>query len=68
MHVLVAEGGFDVAVEPIVSLWDLAAVQVIVEEAGGRFTSLDGVARADAGSACSTNGLLHEEVLRAFAG
>jgi histidinol-phosphatase len=68
MHVLVAEGGFDVAVEPIVSLWDLAAVQVIVEEAGGRFTSLDGVARADAGSACSTNGLLHEEVLRALSG
>ena len=67
MHVLVAEGGFDVAVEPVVSLWDLAAVKVIVEEAGGRFTSLDGVARADAGSACSTNGLLHEEVLRAFA-
>jgi histidinol-phosphatase len=67
MHVLVAEGGFDVAVEPVVSLWDLAAVQVIVEEAGGRFTSLAGVARADAGSACSTNGLLHEEVLRAFA-
>jgi histidinol-phosphatase len=67
MHMLVAEGGFDVAVEPIVSLWDLAAVQVIVEEAGGRFTSLDGVARADAGSACSTNGLLHGEILRAFA-
>ena len=67
MHVLVAEGGFDVAVEPVVSLWDLAAVQVIVEEAGGRFTSLAGVARADAGSACSTNGHLHEEVLRAFA-
>jgi histidinol-phosphatase len=67
MHMLVAEGGFDVAVEPIVSLWDLAAVQVIVEEAGGRFTSLDGVARADGGSACSTNGLLHEKVLRSFA-
>ena len=67
MHVLVAEGAFDVAVEPVVSLWDLAAVQVIVEEAGGRFTSLDGVAQADAGSACSTNGLLHDEVLAAFA-
>ena len=53
--------------EPVVSLWDLAAVQVIVEEAGGRFTSLDGVAQADAGSACSTNGLLHDEVLAAFA-
>ena len=67
MHVLVAEGAFDVAVEPVVSLWDLAAVQVIVEEAGGRFTSLDGVAQADAGSACSTNGLLHEDVLAVFA-
>jgi histidinol-phosphatase len=67
MHMLVAEGAFDIAVEPVVSLWDLAAVQVIVEEAGGRFTSLDGVAQADAGSACSTNGLLHDEVLAAFA-
>jgi histidinol-phosphatase len=67
MHVLVAEGGFDVAVEPVVSLWDLAAVKVIVEQAGGRFTSLGGEARADRGSACSTNGLLHAEVLRAFA-
>ncbi|HEY8093296.1 MAG TPA: hypothetical protein VID93_05915, partial [Acidimicrobiales bacterium] len=59
---------FDAAVEPIVSLWDLAAVQVIVEQAGGRFTSLSGEARADAGSACSSNGLLHDEVLSAFAG
>jgi histidinol-phosphatase len=66
MHVLVAEGAFDVAVEPVVSLWDLAAVQVIVEEAGGRFTSLDGVAQAGA-AACSTNGVLHDEVLAAFA-
>ena len=66
MHVLVAEGGFDVAVEPIVSLWDLAAVQIIVEEAGGRFTNLAGEARADGGSALSTNGALHDEVLAAF--
>jgi histidinol-phosphatase len=67
MHVLVAEGAFDVAVEPVVSLWDLAAIQVIVEQAGGRFTTLDGEVRADGGSACSTNGLLHDEVLAAFA-
>ncbi len=39
-----------------------------MEQAGGRFTSLTGEARADAGSACSTNGLLHDEVLSAFAG
>ena len=41
-HMLVAEGAVDVSAEPDVSLWDLAALQVIVEEAGGRFTSLDG--------------------------
>jgi histidinol-phosphatase len=66
MHCLVAEGCFDIACEPVVSLWDLAAIQVIVEEAGGRFTDLDGVARADGGNAVSTNGLLHDEVLAAL--
>jgi histidinol-phosphatase len=65
-HVLVAEGAVDIAVEPEVSIWDVAAVQVIVEEAGGRFSDLGGVARPDGGSAVSTNGLLHDEVLAAF--
>ncbi len=65
-HVLVAEGAVDVAAEPEVSLWDVAAVQVIVEEAGGRFTDLGGAARPDGGSAVSTNGLLHDEVLAAL--
>jgi histidinol-phosphatase len=46
-----------------VSLWDLAALQVIVEEAGGRFTSLSGVASPDGGSVVCTNGHLHDEVL-----
>ena len=63
-HVLVAEGAVDIAVEPEVSVWDVAAIQVIVEEAGGRFTDLGGAARPDGGSAVSTNGLLHDEVLR----
>ena len=66
-HVLVAEGAVDVAAEPEVSVWDVAAIQVIVEEAGGRFTDLSGVARPDGGSAVSTNGLLHDEVLVALA-
>lgn len=66
-HVLVAEGALDVAVDPEVSLWDLAAIRVIVEEAGGRFTDLGGVPRADGGSAVSSNGLLHEDVLAALA-
>jgi histidinol-phosphatase len=66
-HMLVAEGAVDIALEPEVSLWDLAAIQVIVEEAGGRFTDLGGEARADGGTACSTNGLLHAAVLDALA-
>lgn len=65
-HMLVAEGAIDVAIEPEVALWDLAALQVIVEEAGGRFTNLGGEARADGGSAVSTNGTLHDAVLEAF--
>ena len=62
-HMLVAEGACDVGLDPTVSLWDLAALQVIVEEAGGTFTDFAGNARADGGSAISTNGLLHKEVL-----
>jgi histidinol-phosphatase len=68
MHMLVAEGAFDIACEPVVNLWDLAAIEVIVEEAGGRFTDLSGVARPDGGNALSTNGHLHDEVLAMLAG
>ncbi len=63
-HMMVAEGQIDIAAEAIVSFWDLAALLVIVEEAGGRFSDLDGNVRADGGSAISTNGRLHDKVLR----
>jgi len=63
-HVLVAEGAVDISAEPEVSLWDLAALQVIVEEAGGTFTDLSGRPRPDGGSAVVTNALLHAEVLQ----
>jgi histidinol-phosphatase len=62
-HCLVAAGSTDVALEASVKLWDLAAVRCIVEAAGGRFTSLEGDATADGGSALASNGLLHDEVL-----
>ncbi|MGH3904931.1 MAG: histidinol-phosphatase [Pseudonocardiaceae bacterium] len=62
-HCLVAEGVIDLAAEPIVNPWDVAPVQVLVEQAGGRFTDLVGVARYDGGSALSSNGLLHEAAL-----
>ncbi|MBV9660350.1 MAG: histidinol phosphatase [Acidimicrobiales bacterium] len=62
-HMLVAEGACDIGLDPIVSLWDLAALQPIVEEAGGRFTDFGGRARPDGGSAISSNALLHDQAL-----
>jgi histidinol-phosphatase len=62
-YMLVAEGVAEVCCEAVVSLWDLAACQVIVEEAGGTFTDLGGVRTADGGDALATNGLLHEPAL-----
>jgi len=62
-YMLVAEGVAEIGCEAIVSLWDLAAPQVIVEEAGGKFTDLGGVPTADGGDALATNGLLHEQAL-----
>jgi histidinol-phosphatase len=62
-HVLVAEGSADVSAEPEVSLWDVAALQVIIEEAGGRFSDLSGRATPQGGSIVCTNGHLHDEVL-----
>jgi histidinol-phosphatase len=62
-YMLVAEGSVEIGLDPIVSLWDLAAGKVIVEEAGGRFTDLGGVATADGGDAIATNGRLHDAAL-----
>jgi histidinol-phosphatase len=62
-HMLVAEGAVDCAAEPEVSLWDLAALQVVITEAGGRLTDLSGVDRTDGGSVISSNGMLHDELL-----
>ena len=59
-HMLVAEGAVDVAVEPSLSLWDMAALDVIVREAGGKFTNLDGKDGPHGASAISSNGLLHD--------
>jgi histidinol-phosphatase len=68
-HMLVAEGAVDGSIDAIgVAEWDLAAVQVIVEEAGGRFTDFEGVARLDGRSALASNGLLHDELLRSLSG
>jgi len=63
-HVLVAEGALDLAADPIANPWDLAAVQVLVTEAGGRFTGLNGRPGFDHGDGLASNGLLHDDALR----
>jgi histidinol-phosphatase len=67
-YAMVAEGAVDIACEPEVSLWDLAPLQLLVEEAGGTFTDLSGVRRADGGSALATNGLVHDAALQLLRG
>ncbi len=63
-YLLVATGRAEVMVDPIMNVWDAAAVQPIIEEAGGRFTDWKGEATIHHGEGIATNGLVHEEVLR----
>ena len=62
-YMLLAEGAVDIACEPELALYDMAALAPIVTEAGGRFTSLAGVDGPHGGNALATNGRLHDEVL-----
>jgi histidinol-phosphatase len=65
-HMLVAEGAFDIGIDPVVSLWDVAALVPVLEEAGGRWTTIDGSADIDGGSFVCTNSRLHDQVLEAL--
>ena len=66
-YMLVAEGAVDIAAEPELEVYDMAALDVIVREAGGSFTSLDGSAGPWGGNAVASNGHLHDAAL-AFLG
>ena len=63
-HMLVAEGAIEAAVDWVSKPWDLAPLGVIVEEAGGKSTTIDGERTIYKGRFVSTNGILHEEILR----
>jgi histidinol-phosphatase len=62
-HMLVAEGAVDIAIEPKLAVWDMAALDIIVREAGGTFTNTAGQSGPFGGSGVSTNGLLHNAVI-----
>ncbi len=65
-HMLVAEGAFDIAIDPIVAPWDIAALIPILDEAGARWSTLDGKADVNGGSFVCTNGVLHDDVIGAL--
>lgn len=62
-YVLVATGRAEVALDPIMNVWDCAALLPIVEEAGGRFSDWRGTRTIHGGEAVATNGVLHDRVL-----
>lgn len=67
-HLLVAEGAVDIAAEPELKKWDMAANNIIVTEAGGLVTGLKGGRAFDESNALSTNGKLHQECLKLING
>lgn len=70
-HCLVATGRIDAMIDPVVSRWDLSAIRVIIEEAGGRFTDFKGGDPFDIGDfgleAISSNGHIHDQILQVYA-
>ena len=65
-HMLVAEGAIDIAVEPSLALWDMAALAVVVTEAGGTFSDLEGVDGPNGAGGLSTNGRLKDHFISAI--
>ncbi|MFZ3568281.1 histidinol-phosphatase [Streptomyces sp. BH097] len=62
-YMMVAEGSIDMCAEPELSLWDMAAPSIVVSEAGGSYTGLDGRPGPHSGNAAASNGLLHDQLL-----
>ena len=67
-YVLVATGRADIMLDPVMNLWDCAALLPIMEEAGGTFTDWRGVGTVAGGNSIATNGLLFDEVIALVSG
>jgi histidinol-phosphatase len=65
-HFLVATGGAELMADPIVEIWDIAALQVILPEAGGRFTSFAGHDSITERTAITSNGRFHDPIVHHF--
>ena len=60
-YALVATGRAEAMIDPLANLWDVAPMQVIIDEAGGQFSDVEGQRRIDGGSGLATNGTIHDE-------
>ena len=67
-HVLVATGRADIMLDPVMNVWDCAALLPLLEEAGGTFTDWQGKRTIHGGNAVSTNGLLFDDVMETIRG
>jgi histidinol-phosphatase len=65
-HMLVAEGAGEVAIDPKMKPWDIAAVKIVVDEAGGSSTSFSGEDTIHGGDLVSSNGLVHRAIIDAL--
>ncbi len=63
-YLLVATGRAEIMVDPVCNPWDIAAMEPILTEAGGRFTDWKGASSCTSGEGVATNGLMHDEVVR----
>jgi len=62
-YLLVATGRAEIMVDPLLNAWDAAAVDVVVTEAGGRFSDWRGGDSIESGDGIATNGLVHDAAL-----
>lgn len=62
-HMLVAEGVMECGIDPVCEAWDVGPIKIIVEEAGGTFTSIKGEDTIYGKSGVSSNGILHKQLM-----
>jgi fructose-1,6-bisphosphatase/inositol monophosphatase family enzyme len=67
-YLMVATGRAEMMMDPVMNIWDAAALLPILQEAGGTFTDWHGEARIDGGNGIATNGLIFEEVMQIITG
>lgn len=65
-HIMVASGRADVMIDPILNIWDAAALLPVVTEAGGSFTDLGGIISIETGNALSCNKVIADDILKIF--